>query len=497
MTMSIAGPVQQYPVNSRMYSALIESLRAIVWEADAETFQFRFVSSHAEELLGYPASAWLDDPDFWKHHTHPDDVAQAAAFCFDCIAKGLDHDFEYRMIARDGRVVWLRDIVTVDRSVAGRTQLRGVMIDITERREMENALRASQERLAHAQQAARVGTFDWDLVNDVPIWTPELTALYGEPALPTPKETWFRRVHPADLVNATDAVQDSMETGVLDMEYRVCWPDGSIRWLHVRGQAFRDATGRPIRMLGAVMDVTDRRRLEQALNQAHKMEALGRLAGGIAHDFNNLLTVISTYSELLDSEAPESGGRSADVAEIRRAAKRGAQLTQQLLAFSRKDLVQAQPVLLDAEVAGVTVMLERLLGADVTLVVELGCDAATVALGPGQLQQVLMNLALNARDAMPAGGTLSITTRREGPQLTLRVADTGEGMTDAVKSHLFEPFFTTKAPGKGTGLGLSTVFGIVHQANGTIAVDSRPGEGTVVDVRLPREHSQTGDTVAG
>ena len=485
MATGIARPFQHYPVNSHVYSALINSLRAIVWEADAATFQFSFVSSHAEELLGYPASEWLEDPDFWKHHTHPDDVAQAAAFCIECIAKGLDHDFEYRMIARDGRVVWLRDIVTVDRSVDGETRLRGVMIDITERREMENALRASQERLAHAQQAARVGTFDWDLLTDESLWTPELTALYGEPALPTPRETWFRRVHPADLVDATDAVQDAIDTGVLDTEYRVCWPDGNIRWLHVRGQAFRNAAGKPVRMLGAVMDVTDRKRLEAALHQAHKMEALGRLAGGIAHDFNNLLTVISTYSELLATDAA-SAERKGDVEEIRRAAQRGAQLTQQLLAFSRKDRIQAQPLPLDAEISSVTAMLDRLLGSQVRLVVELGCAHQAVLIGPAQIQQVVMNLALNARDAMPAGGTLSITTHCEGPQLTLRVADTGEGMSDMVKSHLFEPFFTTKPPCKGTGLGLSTVFGIVNQANGTISVDSRPGEGTVVEVRLPR-----------
>jgi PAS domain S-box-containing protein len=269
MTLGVSGP-ELYSVNSRMYSALIESLRGIVWEADAETFQFRFVSNHAEAVLGFPREEWIEDPAFWRRHTHPDDIARAASFCRDCISKGQDHDFEYRMIARDGRVVWLRDIVTVDRSASGEVRLRGIMIDITDRREMEDALRASQERLAHAQQAAQVGTFDWDLVCDVAYWTPELTALYGTPTLATPKETWFRRVHPADMVNATDAVQDAMDNGVLDVEYRVCWPDGTVRWLHARGLASRDASGKPVRMLGAVVDVTDRKRLEQELNQAHK-----------------------------------------------------------------------------------------------------------------------------------------------------------------------------------------------------------------------------------
>jgi two-component system cell cycle sensor histidine kinase/response regulator CckA len=484
---TIAGrPVELYPVSSRMSSALIESLRGIVWEADAETFQFRFVSNHAEAVLGFPREEWLEDPSFWRHHTHPDDVARAAAFCRDCISKGKDHDFEYRMIARDGRVVWLRDIVTIDRSIAGEVRLRGIMIDITDRRATEDALRASQERLAHAQQAGGVGTFDWDLVSDRAVWTPELTALYGEPTLPTSKETWFRRVHPDDLVDATDAVQEAMDAGVLDVQYRVCWPDGSVRWLHARGRASRDAEGKPIRMVGAVVDVTDRKRLEQDLHQAQKMEALGRLAGGIAHDFNNLLTVITTRSELLANDAPDSDEHTEDLSEIRRAAERGAQLTQQLLAFSRKGMVLAQLVELDADVADVAAMLERLLASDVQLRVELGCGKASVLIGPGHIQQIVMNLALNARDAMPSGGILSITTRPDADELTLVVSDTGEGMSEAVKARLFEPFFTTKEAGKGTGLGLSIVFGLVHQANGRISVESCNQAGTVIEVRLPR-----------
>jgi two-component system cell cycle sensor histidine kinase/response regulator CckA len=485
MTTSLR-PVDLYPVSSRTYAALIESLRGIVWEADAETFQFRFVSNHAEDLLGFPKEEWLQDPAFWRHHTHPDDLARAAAFCRECIAKGKDHDFEYRMIARDGHIVWLRDIVTVDRTAAGDVRLSGIMIDITERREIEEALRTSQERLAHAQHAGGVGTFDWDLISDDAIWTPELKALYGEPALPTPKETWFRRVHPADLVDATDAVQEAMDTGVLDTEYRVVWPDGTVRWLHARGRASHNAAGNPRRMLGAVVDVTDRKRLERELHQAQKMEALGRLAGGIAHDFNNLLTIISTYSELLADDAPTSAGHAEDLRKIRRAADRGAQLTKQLLAFSRKDMVDSQIVELDAEVADVMAMLERLLPSDVQLRVELGCGKATVLMGSGHIQQIVMNLAINAGDAMPSGGILSITTRPDVSELTVLVSDTGEGMTETVKSHLFEPFFTTKEPGKGTGLGLSTVFGIVHQANGTISVESHKGEGTVFEVRVPR-----------
>jgi two-component system cell cycle sensor histidine kinase/response regulator CckA len=196
--------------------------------------------------------------------------------------------------------------------------------------------------------------------------------------------------------------------------------------------------------------------------------------------------VISARSELLEGESASGDERDEDVKEIRRAAERGAQLTQQLLAFSRKEVVPPNVVELDVEVADVTGMLERLLGIDVRLQVELGCAGATILIGPGQVQQIVVNLSVNARDAMPSGGALSIRTRSEEDQVLLLVADTGQGMTEMVKSHLFEPFFTTKAPGKGTGLGLSTVFGIVRQANGTISVDSREGKGTVFEVRFPR-----------
>jgi len=486
MATSLRTPLERYPVNSRMYSALVNSLRGIVWEADPATFQFRFVSDHAEALLGFPKEEWLEDPEFWRHHTHPDDLTSAAAFRRECIAQIKDHDFEYRMIARGGRVVWLRDIVTVERSLTRKVRLRGIMIDITDQRAMQDELRKSQERLAHAQHVAGVGMFDWDLLSDHAVWTPELKALYGEPELPTAGQTWFQRIHPDDMVDATDAVQDAMDSGVLDVEYRVCWPDASIHWLHARGRAARDATGRPVRMLGAVVDVTDRKRLEQELHQAQKMEALGRLAGGIAHDFNNLLSVISSYGDMLAPDLSANAEHTADLREIRRAAHRGTELTRQLLAFSRNQSVQPELVPFDAEVSDLTAMLDRVLGSDVHLVVSLGCGDARVLIAPGHLQQVVMNLAVNARDAMPAGGSLSVTTREQGDQLALVVSDTGEGMTDSVKSHIFEPFFTTKAPGKGTGLGLSTVFGIVHEANGTIEVDSRKGEGTTIEIRLPR-----------
>jgi PAS domain S-box-containing protein len=259
-----------------------------------------------------------------------------------------------------------------------------------------------------------------------------------------------------------------------------------------------------------IRDLTERRRSEEALRvseaqlrQAQKMEAIGRLAGGVAHDFNNVLTAIFGYADLLidsDSFAPDHRGR-ADVIEIKRAAERAANLTRQLLAFSRKQVLQPRRVRLNDVVTGMAELLRRLIGEDVELRAELDPRAGDIRADPGQLEQVLMNLAANARDAMPGGGRLSISTANEtitaeaargrdgfvpGDFVRLDVTDTGEGIVDDVRRHIFEPFFTTKEQGKGTGLGLATVYGIVKQSGGWIYVASEPGVGTTFSIYLSR-----------
>jgi signal transduction histidine kinase/CheY-like chemotaxis protein len=262
----------------------------------------------------------------------------------------------------------------------------------------------------------------------------------------------------------------------------------------------RDATGAVVAVSSIIRNVAERRRLEGELRQAQKMEAIGRLAGGIAHDFNNLLTAIRGNADLLLGElAPDTQAR-ADVDEIRRAADRAAGLTRQLLAFSRKQVLQPRVLDVDEVVAGVDRLLCRVIGEDVRLRTLLRAGAGRVLADPGQLEQVLLNLAVNARDAMPGGGTLTIGTRLvpapalPAPAATLRaphgvvvitVADTGVGMDDATRARAFEPFFTTKDAGKGTGLGLATVFGIAQQSGGTVWLESEPGRGTTVSLALP------------
>jgi signal transduction histidine kinase len=245
---------------------------------------------------------------------------------------------------------------------------------------------------------------------------------------------------------------------------------------------------------------SDRIRLEEQFRQAQKMEAVGRLAGGVAHDFNNLLTVITGYSDLLLSNRELKDTQRTALEEIRRSAERGGALTHQLLAFSRRQPMQARPLKIDELVVQMERMLRRLIGEDIELVT-IAASSESVIADPGRLEQVIMNLVVNARDAMPGGGKLTIETGNvvlaeglearqlgvpPGPYVTLFISDTGVGMGHETQSHLFEPFFTTKNPGRGTGLGLATVYGIVRQSGGAINITSEPGRGTAAHIYLPR-----------
>jgi nitrogen-specific signal transduction histidine kinase len=263
----------------------------------------------------------------------------------------------------------------------------------------------------------------------------------------------------------------------------------------------RDASGRLVNYVAVKRDVTNEMRLERQLIQAQKMEAVGRLAGGVAHDFNNLLGVITGYGELLRRKLRKNDPRRAKIDLILKAAERAAGLTRQLLAFSRQQVLQPKIVDLNGLVSDMEKMLRRLIGEDVTLETSLDPDLGRVKADPGQIEQVLMNLAVNARDAMPDGGRLTIETRnidlgpddaarrpptRAGPYVLLAATDSGTGMDAETQSHLFEPFFTTKEMGKGTGLGLSTAYGIVKQSEGYIWCYSEVGVGTTFKVYLPR-----------
>jgi PAS domain S-box-containing protein len=349
------------------------------------------------------------------------------------------------------------------------------------------ALELSHARFQAAARAIRCAIYEWDLTAGRTTWTDGLTLLFGwSPDEDDGMSDWFLdRVHPDDRDRVAAHVRSYLAGGDdCEARYRFRTADGG--WRHVWDSWIveRSPAGTVERVTGGMLDVTEEVELEERLRQAEKLEAIGRLAGGVAHDFNNLLMAISGYSELAAARAKGDPQLGRTIGEIARAADRAAELTRQLLAYSRRQVLQTQVVDLAAVVAESTPLLQRLLGADVR--VETLVDPATrpVRADPTQLQQVLMNLAVNARDAMPTGGRLLIEARPDGAESLLVVEDTGVGMDEATLERAFEPFFTTKPPGAGTGLGLATVYGIVRQSEGTISVTSAVGEGTRFEVRL-------------
>jgi two-component system cell cycle sensor histidine kinase/response regulator CckA len=782
------------------FEQIAASLGGIVWECDARTFEFSFVTEQAERLLGYPRAQWLE-PGFWQAHLHPDDRDWAVQFCVEATRQQRDHDLEYRMIASDGRVVWLRDIVSVLTVNGEADRLRGVMVDITEQRQRDEALRESVERLRLAAQASNVGLWDWDLRTNHVVFSPEWKRQlgYADDEIRSHVTEWEQRLHPDDAATTRAALEAYMagDQPEYAVEFRMRHKDGSWRWIYARGEVQRDSAGRPTSMLGCHVDITERkraederqahlwflesmdrvnraiqsatdldqmlfealdavlavfgcdraylvypcdpeadfwsapmecarpefpglftqglkvpmesdiaevfrlvlassapvrfgpagehpmpagvatrfgvqsqivmavypkvgkpyafglhqcsylrawtageerlfqeigrrladalssllifrqlresehrlseaqrlahlgywehdleadvvtwsdetyriwgltpgepldipllvswihpddqrrvregveatrqggprhdieyriirpdgdervllsqgdlaldahrifgtvqditnlRRLEEQFRQAQKMEAVGRLAGGIAHDFNNLLTVITGYGELGFSMLGDGDPTREMLAEIQKAGERAANLTRQLLAFSRKQVLQPQVVSVATLLAELFKLLQRLIGEDVEMALVQGAAVGLTEIDPGQFEQAVINLAVNARDAMPHGGRLTIETHnrafderdasrypdfRPGHYVVVAITDTGHGIDDATRLRIFEPFFTTKDVGKGTGLGLAMVYGFVKQSGGHVDVSSEPGKGTTFRLFLP------------
>ncbi len=376
----------------------------------------------------------------------------------------------------------------------------------------QEALRASEERTTYALRAAGIGIWELDLQSGTVTWSDTMPALFGlrPGATATAAADFLALIHPEDRDVTESAFRAALQTGRdFKAEFRTVWPDGELHWMSSEAHFRVDRDGRPTAMLGVNTDISDRKLLELQFRQAQKMEAIGHLAGGIAHDFNNLLTVILGYSNFVTASLSAHDERRADMDEVVRAGERAATLTRQLLAFSRKQVLQPAAVDLNALVNGMKQMLGRLIGEQIDFVQILAPDLGVVRADPGQLEQVLMNLVVNARDAMPSGGRISVETTNvevdgsfmpgaqtlPGPYVMLTVSDNGMGMSEATKRRLFEPFFTTKGPGGGTGLGLATVYGIVKQSGGHVWVQSEPGQGAMFKVLLPRT-DETPDVTA-
>jgi PAS domain S-box-containing protein len=367
---------------------------------------------------------------------------------------------------------------------------------------MEASLAKSKNNLAEAQSIAQLGSWEFDLGKDEEYRSDEFFRILGLPTRGNGRahDSVFTYIHPSDRERVRKCLTDTLEQGKpYDVEYRIIRPDATERIVHARGKTLQDASGKITRFIGTILDVTERKKLEQKYLQAQKMEAVGQLAGGIAHDFNNILTAIFGYQHLL-LERLEDGKSRHFAGQVTTLAEKAANLTGNLLAFSRKQPVNPKPVDLNETVLNVGSILKRLIGEDIEFCCTTHDGLLPVMAVASQVEQVLMNLVTNARDAMPNGGILTISMGLSeidanhvwvhgngvpGKYAMISVSDTGAGMDEETQKRIFEPFFTTKDAGKGTGLGLSTAYGIVRQHGGFITVYSEPGEGTTFRIYLP------------
>ncbi len=453
--------------------------------------------------------------------THPDDVERSAEWIRKCIAgEPCEEEFEKRFIHRDGHVIWGVITSTWLRDPTGKPRMAvSHLRDITFRKQAELALRESEARLLEAHEMSRMGHWQLFPSTRAMIWSPAIVRLLGLEANAPTFEAFLAPVHADDRASVEAALANTATNGeACDLVYRLTLSNGELRYVRAVARLDPGAMGAQPRVTGVLQDVTamrraeeERSRLEAQLHQAQRMEAIGQLAGGVAHDFNNLLTAMGANTHLAMVGLPPDSPARENLVEIRAAIKSATHLTQQLLTFSRRQVVALRVLDLNDVVRHLSKMLERLLGEDLQFACVLCHGVAQIRIDPGQLDQILINLAVNARDAMPDGGKLTIETANveidktycrqhssvaPGPYVLLTVSDTGVGMSAEVKRHLFEPFFTTKEVGRGTGLGLAMVYGAVKQHGGHIEVLSELGEGATFKVYLPRVDDVV-ETVSG
>jgi PAS domain S-box-containing protein len=467
--------------------------RVVLFNEAAE----RIVGSPAVDVLGRPVSSVIE-------------LDRARSSGASGAVMGSEHPvptvrrpIELEARRANGTRFWAESTVA-DLGLGQETGTTVIFRDVSERHAAADALRESQERLAFALEAGRMGTWDWQMTEGSIRWSESLERIVGIPpgSFEGTYDAFVTLVHPDDRQTLRQALERATTT---DDEYvaecRMGPPGEQNVQIVAQGRVVRDAFGEPVRLVGVALDVTSRRELESQLRHAQKMETVGRLAGGIAHDFNNLLTAITGHGDLLAQSLEPDDPLQVDVAAINAAAARAATLTRQLLAYGRQSLLRPEPVDLNAVVSDIEPMLRRLIGEDVELRTELAPDLGWIQADVGQLDQVILNLVVNARDAVTGGGSIVLSTANvdldestaaghpgasEGRFVAISVSDTGVGIDEATLGRIFEPYFTTKDRGRGTGLGLATVLGIVEQSGGHIDVSSTVGEGTTFHVYLPR-----------
>jgi PAS domain S-box-containing protein len=492
--------------SAEQYRLLFDSNPHPMWVFDQETLAFLAVNAAAVRQYGYSRKEFLAMT--IKDIRPPEDVP----ILLDYRAKRVNQPTPsessltmpglWRHRKKDGTLIDV-EITHSPISLKRRDAQLVLANDITERKRAEGKLRESEARFRQMAESIQEVFWMTDLDKNQmiyvspsyeKIWDRTCESLYQQP------QSFLDAIHLDDREHVISSLGKQRQ-GDFDEVYRIVRPDGSARWIRDRAFPIRDESGHVYRMAGIAEVITERKQLEVQFLQSQKMDAIGRLAGGVAHDFNNLLTAIIGYSQLLLDSLSPSDPRRSDAEQIKGAGERAATLTRQLLAFSRKQVLQQKVLNLNEVIADMEKLRQRMIGEDIDLTILHGPTLGYVKADPGQIEQVLMNLAINARDAMPQGGRLIIETANvdlddayahehasvsPGGYVRLTVSDNGCGMDAEVRAHLFEPFFTTKAPGEGTGLGLATVYGIVKQTGGHIYVYSEPGHGTTFKIYLPR-----------
>ena len=494
--------------NEHRFRLMIQNFNDVLLILEAEGTE-RFVSPACERILGFPSRDLVGKN--ICSFIHPDDAARVQAIMSSLpSSKGRTIVIEFRHIHRDGSYLWMEASGTnlVDDPSIGGFVL--VVRDITRRRQSE--VETAEWKHRYDLLALAAGNVVYDCQSSgVVIWGGGFEQMFGfkQEQMQGGFEQWLERIHPdhRDFVQKRFAEAEA-KGSLFKAEYRHLSRDGTYVLIEDTGYPYFDDSGKVERFIGVLVDITARKKadeenakLAESLRHAQKMESIGRLAGGVAHDFNNLLTVISGNVSLAIMELQPNEPLYESMSEVIKAVDSAANLTRQLLAFSRKQVIDPKVLNLNAVVEHLQKLLRRLLGEDIELRATLAESLGQVRIDPGQVEQIIVNLAVNARDAMPDGGKLTLETAnitldaaycrkygniQPGEYVMLAVADSGSGISDDVRAHLFEPFFTTKEQGKGTGLGLAMVYGAVTQHKGTIDVYSEVGHGTTFKILLPR-----------
>jgi two-component system cell cycle sensor histidine kinase/response regulator CckA len=490
--------------------ALIQNSPAAIIPVDREDKVLMW-NKAAERMFGWTAAEVVGKP----NPVVPEDKKEEFRSVLGGILCGAPvFDLETQRLKKDGALLDVILSAIPMRGKSGETEsVMSFMTDITARKRLEESLREGQRALATllgnlpgmAYRCRHDENWTMEFLSE---GCAELTGYPPAALLGSARTSYNSLISPQDRDGVKKTVNEALaEKRPYELAYHIHAADGRIKWVWEKGRGVFSATGELEALEGFIADITDRKSVEEQLEhtrdhlrQVQKMEAVGRLAGGVAHDFNNLLTAILSYAGMVSSSLPLSDPRLKDMAEITRAGERAAALTHQLLAFSRRQVLLPKVISLNDTVRGLESMLRRLIGENIELSLNLAPDLPSIKADPGQVEQVVMNLAVNARDAMPEGGKIIIETDSAeldetapnhhdivppGKYVRLIISDTGTGMDTATLAHIFEPFYTTKTTGKNTGLGLSTVYGIVKQSNGFIWVYSEPGGGCSFKIYLP------------